>query len=40
VPLRADQAGDLRLHQGLGEHPDALPEDVPILLLEELANER
>jgi hypothetical protein len=40
VPVRTDQTGDLRLHQRLREYPDALPKDIPILLLEELANER
>jgi CBS domain-containing protein len=40
VPLGADQARDFGLHEGLREHPDALPKDIPILLLEELANKR
>ena len=40
VPVGANQAGDLRFHQRLREHPDALPQHIPILLLEELANER
>jgi hypothetical protein len=39
VPLCANEAGDLRLHERLGEHPDSLAEDVPILLLEERAND-
>ena len=30
----------LGVHQCLGEHPHALPQDVPILLFERLANER
>ena len=40
VPLGTDQAGDLCFHQGLGEHPNPVPKDVAVLLLEELANER
>ena len=40
VPLRPNQPGDLRFHQRLREHADALPQHIPILLLEELANER
>jgi hypothetical protein len=30
----------LRFHQRLGQHADAFPQDVPVLLFEELANER
>jgi hypothetical protein len=40
VPLGANQASDLRLHEGWRQHPDALPKDIAILLLDELANER
>ena len=40
VTLSPNQAGDLRFHQRLREHPDAFPQHVPILLLEKLANER
>jgi hypothetical protein len=40
VPVGADEARHLRFHQRLREHPDAFPQDVPILFLEELANER
>jgi hypothetical protein len=40
VPVGADEARHLRFHQRLREHPDAFPQDVPILFLEELANKR
>ncbi len=40
VPLGADQPGHLDFHQGLRQHPDAFPQHIPVLLLEELANER
>jgi hypothetical protein len=40
VALRANQAGDLALHQRLRQHPNPLPEYIPVLLLEELAHER
>jgi hypothetical protein len=40
VAFGPDQGRHLGVHNGLGEHPDAFPEDVPILLFEELANER
>jgi hypothetical protein len=40
MPVRADQPGDVRFHQGLGEHPNPFSKDVAVLLLEELANER
>ncbi len=40
VPLGADQPGDLRFHERLREHADALPQHIAILLLEELANKR
>jgi len=38
--LRPDQAGDLGFHQCLGEHPNPFPQDIPVLLFEELANKR
>src|SRR5262249_54069425 len=34
------QARDLGLHQRLGQHPNPFPEHVPVLLLEQLADER
>ena len=40
MAVRADQPGDLRFHQGPREHADALPQHIPILPFEELANER
>jgi hypothetical protein len=40
VPVGTDQTGHFRFHERLGEHPDALPQDIAILLLEQLANER
>ena len=40
VALGADQPRDLGFHQRLREHTNALPQHVPILLLEELANKR
>ena len=40
IPLDAHQLGDLGLHQRLGEHSDPLAQYVPILLLQQLANER
>ena len=40
VPVSTDQASDFRFHQRLRQHADAFPKDIPILLLEELANER
>jgi hypothetical protein len=38
VALGADHAGEFRFHQCLREDPDALPQHVPILFFEELAN--
>ena len=40
VPLGADQLGNLRVHQRLGEHTHALSQHVPILLPHQLANQR
>ena len=40
IPLGAHQFGDLGLHQRLGEHADSLAQHVPILLLQQLANQR
>jgi hypothetical protein len=40
VPVGTNQPGDLGFHQRLREHPDAFAKDIPILLLEELANKR
>jgi hypothetical protein len=37
VPIKAAASVS---HQRLGEHPDAFPEDVAVLFLEELANAR
>ena len=33
VAVRADEPGDLRLHQRLGQHPNPFPQHVPVLLL-------
>jgi putative ABC transport system permease protein len=38
--LGADQTGDFRFHQRLGEHADAFSQDIAVLLLKQLANER
>jgi hypothetical protein len=38
--LGPDEHGDFGFHQGLGEHPNTFSEHIPILLLEQLANER
>jgi hypothetical protein len=40
LPRRPDQAGHFTLCQRLGKHPNALPEDLSVLLVEKLANER
>ena len=45
VPVRSWRSAPIsavtsRLHQRLREHPDAFPQDIPILLLEQLANKR
>jgi hypothetical protein len=40
VALSAHQRRDLGLHQGLGEHPHPLAQDIAVLLFEKLANER
>jgi len=40
VALGAHQTRDLGVHQRLGEHPHAFPQDIAILLFEQLANER
>jgi hypothetical protein len=40
VLLRPDQAGHLTFCQRLGKHANALPEDLSVLLIEKLANER
>src|SRR5262249_20931221 len=40
VAVRADEPRHLALHQRLGQDPNALTEDVPVLLLEQLADER
>jgi hypothetical protein len=37
---RTDRSGDLRLHHGLGAHPDALTQDISISLCKKPANER
>lgn len=38
--LARELGTDLSFHQRLGEYPNAFPKDIPILLLEELANKR
>lgn len=40
VPVRTTPPGDFRLHQRLRRHPDALPQHLHVLVLEELVNER
>jgi hypothetical protein len=40
MTLGADEIGDLRFHQRLREHADALPQHIAILFFEELANQR
>jgi hypothetical protein len=40
MPVRADEPCDLRFHQSLREHPDALAKDIPSCSSRELANER
>ena len=37
---RTDRSVDLRLHHGLGAHPDALTQDISISLCKKPANER
>jgi len=39
-PFRANEAGDLRVHQRLQVHPDAVPQDIRSLPLEPPANRR
>jgi hypothetical protein len=38
VPLGADQASALALHQRLGQHSNPFPKDIPALFFEKLAN--
>ena len=40
MPFSTNETGDLRLHERLRQHADALPQHISILLLEELANQR